>query len=141
MVLLIDTNVLIDNINARSEFYADADKIFEFCSRDENEGYVAFHSLPNVWYVLRKKDDAERRRMLKEVCTILTVTGTSHDMVVDAIERDNFKDFEDCLQDKCALTVGADYIITRNVKDFANADTKVIAPADFVKEFIDNPTE
>ncbi len=42
MVLLIDTNVLIDNITARGEFYADADKVFDFCSRDENEGYVAF---------------------------------------------------------------------------------------------------
>ncbi len=79
--------------------------------------------------------------MLKEICTVLTVTGTSHDSVVDAIERDDFKDFEDCLQDKCALTVGADCIITRNVKDFANADTKVITPADFVKEFIDKPAE
>lgn len=118
MVLLIDTNVLIDNITARGEFYADADKIFEFCSRDENDGYVAFHSLPNVWYVLRKKGDVERRKMLKEICTVLAVTGASHDAVVDAIERDDFKDFEDCLQDKCGLAVGADYIITRNVKDF-----------------------
>lgn len=57
MVLLIDTNVLLDNIMARGEFYDDADKIFDFCSRDEIDGYVAFHSLPNIWYVLRKKDD------------------------------------------------------------------------------------
>ena len=27
---------------------------------------------------------------------------------------DNFKDFEDCLQDRCAEKVSANYIITRN---------------------------
>lgn len=31
-------------------------------------------------------------------------------------------DFEDCLQDKCAKDIGADYIITCNVKDFENSE-------------------
>lgn len=138
MVLLIDTNVLIDNIMARSEFYESADKIFDFCSMDENEGYVAFHSLPNIWYVLRKKDDTERRRMLKDICTILTVTGASHESVIEAIDKADFKDFEDCLQDKCAMEVNADYIVTRNVKDFATSSIKAITPVDFCKQFLDN---
>lgn len=126
---------------ARGEFYEDADKIFDFCSKDENEGYVAFHSLPNIWYVLRKKEDAERRGMLKDICTLLTVVGASHESVVNAIDQADFKDFEDCLQDKCASEVNADYIITRNVKDFAAAGTKAITPADFARQFIDGKAE
>ena len=31
---------------------------------------------------------------------------------------ENFKDFEDCLQDRCAENVAENYIITRNKKDF-----------------------
>ena len=31
-------------------------------------------------------------------------------------------DFEDCLQDKCVKDIGADYIITCNVKDFENSE-------------------
>jgi hypothetical protein len=39
--------------------------------------------------------------------------------VVDALNNDNFNDFEDCLQMESSQTVNADYIITRNiVEDF-----------------------
>lgn len=141
MVLLIDTNVLIDYIVARDGFYVDADKIFDFCSDDENQGYIAFHSLSNIWYFLRKRNDEYRREMLRNICTVFIVTGASHDNIVDAIEKTDFKDFEDCLQDKCAVTVNADYIITRNVKDFQNAETKIMTPADFVMQFIDERTK
>lgn len=43
-------------------------------------------------------------------------------------------DFEDCLQDKCAINAAADYIITCNTKDFAVAETPVITPIDFLKK-------
>jgi len=58
----------------------------------------------------------------------------SHLEVMKAIEETGFEDFEDCLQDKCAVAVNADYIITRNVRDFVNAATKVMTPAEFCKE-------
>ena len=41
---------------------------------------------------------------------------------------ESFKDFEDCLQDRCAKSVDADYIITRNVDDFANSDVPALLP-------------
>ena len=36
------------------------------------------------------------------------------------------EDFEDCLQMKCAMEVGAEYIITRNLPDFVNSEIPVI---------------
>ncbi len=59
--------------------------------------------------------------------------GAGHDEVVKAIEAVGFKDFEDCLQDKCAVTAKADYIVTRNEADYKSADTKVITPGEFCK--------
>jgi len=56
------------------------------------------------------------------------VTGTSHERVCHTIERDDFPDFEDCLQDECAGEVLADYIITRNVEDFKTSKVKAISP-------------
>lgn len=136
MVLLIDTNVLIDYLAKRPGFFDDARSIIKFCSEPGVKGYVAFHSIPNAWFILRKEPDWERREGLKAVCSILTVTGASHTSVVNAIEQTNFKDFEDCLQDKCAETVQADYVITRNVKDFTGSSTQVISPADFIHRFL-----
>jgi len=54
-------------------------------------------------------------------------------MVFDALERDDFKDFEDCLQDACAEMVAADYIVTRNIKDFEHSKIPAIAPDEFLK--------
>ncbi len=43
--------------------------------------------------------------MLKKLCLVLQVTGASHESVCYAIERDDFPDFEDCLQDECAKEI------------------------------------
>ena len=84
---------------------------------EQVQGYIAFHSLPNIFYILRKShSETDRREMLKKLCFVLQVTGASHEKVCNAIERNDFSDFEDCLQDECAKEVSADYIITRNVE-------------------------
>lgn len=135
MVVLIDTNVIIDYLTERNGFFESSQKVMEICSSEDVQGYVAFHSIPNIWFILRKKPDDERRKMLKDICTILTVTGASHKDVISAIDADIFKDFEDCLQDKCAAAVQSDYIVTRNIDDFKAAKTKTITPSEFCKLF------
>ena len=42
-------------------------------------------------------------------------------------------DFEDYLQNECALYSEIDYIITNNVNDFKNASVPVISPEEFVR--------
>lgn len=58
--------------------------------------------------------------------------GASHEEIFRFV-RIEFRDFEDCLQDKCAKNVSAKYIITRNVKDFNNSDVLAVCPEDFLK--------
>ena len=71
--------------------------------------------------------------MLINLCEILTVSGIDKKKLINALNNNNFKDFEDCLQAECALSCGADYIVTRNIKDFANAPVPAILPEDFLK--------
>ena len=108
-------------------------KIVGMCASGECNGYIAFHTLSTLWYVLRKRSDSVRRQNLKDICEIFTVASTSQSEIIDAIKRDFFADFEDCLQDKCAKDVGADYIVTCNVKDFENSEVPAITPDDFIK--------
>lgn len=53
---------------------------------------------------------------------------------MNAVDMDNFKDFEDCLQNKCAETINAQYILTNNVKDFKESTIPAITPADFLAD-------
>jgi hypothetical protein len=48
--------------------------------------------------------------------------------------RSGFPDFEDALQSVCAGKFDADFIVTRNVKDFKLSRIKALAPADFMEK-------
>ena len=98
------------------------------------EGYIAFHSIPNIWYILRKTPEERRREMLADVCRMLRVVAISHEEVVKVIQWKDFKDLEDCLQAGCAAHVRADYIVTRNTEDFINSEIPAILPEDFLKK-------
>ena len=67
-----------------------------------------------------------------DLCSILHVAGASHDEVLKAIQMDSFKDFEDCLQDRCAENAGAEYIVTRNKEDFANSKVPAVLPEELL---------
>ncbi len=131
MVALIDTNVVLNYITEREDKFRDSSKlVMDLCSKGKVEGYIAFHSLSIIWYSLRIPDEG-KRMWLKDICKVLTVTGASHEKVLEAIDNVEFKDFEDCLQDECARMVEADCLVTCNVKDFKAAKTKVYNPDEF----------
>lgn len=135
MVILIDTNVLIDFLTAREPFYDSAFQVMEKCASGKTKGYIAFHSLPNLWYIFRKTPVTTRRLWLEKLCRILRVTSASHESILKAIKAENFKDFEDCLQDKCAEEISANYIITRNTSDFENSIIPAIEPTEWLQNW------
>ena len=63
----------------------------------------------------------------------MRVEDVRHEDVVKAIGMTEFKDFEDCLQDRCAEGIGADYIITRNAKDFDGSTVPAVSPEEFLE--------
>ena len=133
MILLIDTNVVLDVLQERMEFYDASCKIMRLCASKQAQGYIAFHSVSNLWYVLRNCDDHTRREKISDICSILTICSAKHDEVKRALNNTAFKDFEDCLQDECAQAVHADYIITRNVADFVHSHVTAMTPETFLK--------
>ena len=98
------------------------------------DGCIAAHSVTNAFYILRKEFTLdERRKNLKDLFTILTVVGIDKNKLLSALDNLGFDDVEDCLQMECAKDFSADYIVTRNIKDFENSSVKPILPEDFLK--------
>lgn len=134
MRALIDTNVLIDFMALRKPFDAAAVQIVEACDKALFEGCIAAHSIPDIFYILRKSVPVdERRETLRRLCQIFEVVGLDKKKLLDALADENFTDFEDCLQSLCASDFQADYIVTRNPKDFARCDIPAITPDEFLK--------
>jgi predicted nucleic acid-binding protein len=136
MVLLIDTNVILDFLLKREPFFSSSKKIMHYCLNRDVTGYIALHTVTTIWYTLRKIPEHQRRIYLSSLCSFFEVVGTSHEMIVEAINNDKFKDFEDCVLTKCALSAGAELIITRNVKDFTYSEIPVLSPDDFIDKYI-----
>ncbi len=64
LVVLIDTNVLLNYITNREDPYlAQSVEIVRKCAVGECTGYIAFHTLSTLWYVLRKRSDSVRRQV------------------------------------------------------------------------------
>lgn len=139
MKVLIDTNVLLDYLTGREPFIEDSRAVMRLCADKKLHGYMAAHSVPNIFYILRQQmDSATRRMVIKSLFDILTLEGIDSEKVMNALENDEFIDFEDCLQEECAVSVGAERIITRNVKDFAHSRVPAVTPAGFLALFEGN---
>ncbi len=134
MRALIDTNVLLDFLLGREPYFSNADRIIKLCADKKIQGFMAAHSIPNMFYILRKDmTEEDRREMLLNLCDIFAIEGIDSAKIVAALKNSAFKDLEDCLQSDCAKRIRADYIVTRNIKDFAISEVPAILPEDFLK--------
>lgn len=131
---MIDTNVLLDYLLTREPFYEDAKKVILKCTEGEVKGCIAAHSIPNMFFILRKDYDAkDRREILCSLCKIFEIEGIDKAKLVSGLENEDFSDFEDCLQMECAKAYGAEYIVTRNVSDYVISEVTAILPEDYLK--------
>ncbi len=134
MVILVDTNVLVDVLMKREPYRKNAEEILTKCASREVIGYLAAHSLPNLFYILRKAySQEERRTFIKDLCSIFCISDLTAKKILAAAENEKFLDFEDCLQEECAVEAMADYIVTRNPDDFANSRVKVVQTEEFLE--------
>ncbi len=133
MVLLIDANIVLDYLLKRAPFYDDARQVMQLCSKENITGCIALHTVTAMWYILRKVPEDTRRTALRSICELLQVVGTTHDEVISALDTVEFKDFEDCIQTKCAKTAKADYVVTRNTADFERSEIPVLTPKELLK--------
>ena len=52
MRVLIDTNILLDALLGREPYFDNADKILKLCADKKIDGFMAAHSIPNIFYIL-----------------------------------------------------------------------------------------
>ncbi len=130
MKILIDTNIILDVLCNRQEFVNDSAQIFKFCEVKKITGYVSALSIPNIIYIMRKElDNKATKDLLDKIFLIFNVADLKSDDLKKAAAMD-FKDYEDAVQSACASRIKADFIVTRNIKDFTNSKVTAITPSE-----------
>jgi predicted nucleic acid-binding protein len=131
--ILLDCDVLLDQLLRREPFLANASRIFNACEAGKIHGAIAWHSLANAHYVA---DDGKRAlKFFEDLLSFVDVAGGDTELALEAI-RSGFSDFEDALQSACARQFEADFIVTRNVKDYKLSPIKAVSPSEFVGKFL-----
>lgn len=54
MLVLIDTNVVLDILAKREPFYESSYDVLSLCASKKINGCIALHSISNIFYILRK---------------------------------------------------------------------------------------
>lgn len=132
MRLLIDTNVILDVFMRREPFFADSYRAMRAAAEKEYECFLSASAATDIYYILRKhlKSPEEAKARLRDLAQLAQFTDVQP-ADIDAALAADMPDFEDAVVDAVAVRIGADYILTRNTKDFAGAGTHAIAPIDF----------
>lgn len=133
MKALIDTNIILDVFCKRPDFYEDSAKVFKLCEVKRISGVISALSIPDIMYILRKELDAKKtKEILDNLSLIFSIADLKADDLKKAAEME-FKDFEDAVQSACAARIKANYIITRNIRDFTMSKVAAIKPTELLK--------
>ncbi len=134
--VFIDTNVILDFLMKRTDFFEDARMIMAMGYNRCLELYMSSLSFSNIAYIARTKFKGEKLyKCFSSLRELINVSSVSQDDVDLAIKL-MAKDFEDALQYYSAKSIGADCIVTRNIKDFPFLDIEIVSPDEFVKKML-----
>jgi len=130
--LLLDTNVILDVILERAPWQLDAVHLLDAVSRGKARGSVAAHAVTTIDYIVAQH--AGRTKATTAVADLLQV------LAVVPLGAGEFQralaiglgDFEDSVQAAACLTAGADYLVTRNARDFKGAPVTTRSPGEIL---------
>ena len=132
MKIFLDTNVLIDYLNKREPFFAEASQVMDLCVSKQVEGVLSSLSVINAAYIMRKAYPKDS--------LLLKISWLTEKFEVCPINKESIQraansrpsDFEDAVQYFSALQANADLIITRDAKGFIDFDLPVMPPEEFL---------
>jgi predicted nucleic acid-binding protein len=130
--VLIDLNILLDVLQKREPFYEIAAALLATVETGRMKGYVAAHSITTLFYLIRKdRSAAEARATITNLMQFIKIAPVDQSTIEQALNLD-YSDYEDAVQMISAVQCKADYLITRNVKDYQPELVTVLKPVEFL---------
>lgn len=135
MKVLIDTNVILDVLCNRKMFVEDSLKIFKLSETKQIDGYISALSIANIIYIMRKElSHINVKKILDMLSHIFNIIELNEQDLMEGCNL-QFNDYEDGIHCNQASRIKADYIITRNIKDYKNSIIKPISPNELTRQF------
>ncbi len=131
--LFIDTDIILDIALTRQPHFYSSACIFSLMESKSVVGYTSSLIVSNIYYIIRKLDSHKTAiNYISKMRLFINILSVDDEIISLALDS-NFKNFEDAIHYYCAYNNNMDYLITRNVKDYAKAHMKVHTPVEYLK--------
>lgn len=132
MKILIDTNIILDHLLDRKPFNQAAAWIFSHTERGDLETFIGGTTVTTVHYLIVKSLGIKAAQIaIEQLLQLFEVAPINRTVLTSAFKL-KFSDFEDAVLHEAAVHVGAEAIITRDVKGFHRAKLAVYSSDEFV---------
>lgn len=130
--VLIDLNVVLDTLQKREPHYTESARVLAYAESGVIRGWMAAHSWTTLFYLYSKDQSADQARVhLTDLLQFLSVAAVDQPVIEQALNLP-YRDFEDAVQMIAAVRMGADYLLTRNVRDYKGGPLPVLQPAELL---------
>ena len=132
--LMIDTNIIIDLLAKRENFYKEAQELFTLANEKNISLSISSLTFANTYYILSKYLDNDEVRKTLVKFKVLVEVLPLEDKTIELALVSDFEDFEDAIQYCTALDNDLDIIITRNKKDFKTSKLPVFTAKEYLNQ-------
>jgi len=130
--ILVDLNVIVDVVQQRQPFYEESARVVDAVVREQAVGWLAAHSITTLFYVINRVRNRETAvTAITGLLDVFTVAAVDDQVIRQALAWGR-PDFEDAVQMAAAVQAQANYLITRNPRDFQAGILPVVQPAAFL---------
>ena len=134
MNVLIDSNIVIDVLIKREPF-VERSQLVLFASEGKRIcGYVSAAAVTDIFYITNKyiKDRTVTYELVKNYfLRMVNIAAVDANTITQALDV-AWNDFEDCVQYIVGEAIHADYIVTRNPKDFLRGSIAAVSPQELL---------
>ena len=134
MRVLFDTNVVLDLLLARAPFEQEAKRIWDALDEERIIGFVPASALTDIFYIARKQVGREMALDAVQTCfDSLEICTVDSQAIQKALSLPGI-DFEDNLQEACAVIYELDAIVTRDKAGFKRSSIPVMTPTEVLAQ-------
>ena len=132
--VFLDTNVLIDYLARRGQFFQHAALIVQLGKERKCQLLVSALSFATASFILESHHKLTNDVIVQKFAQFVKMYNVTpvDSLIIDEAIASRFSDFEDAMQYYSAIREGADAIITRNSDDFDVAKIEVYEPQKFL---------
>jgi predicted nucleic acid-binding protein len=133
--VLIDTNIVLDFLLQREQFFQDAELLFQAIDADRVIGYVTATTLTDIFYISRKhtRSVEQARQAVSETLTVMLICPIDRSVLESAFNS-GLVDFEDAVQIFGAAAQRLDGILTRDNKGFLSSPIPVLSIQELLQQ-------